>query len=303
MKKITTVFFLILTLTLAYLGLYCMNKLLTATQDKALSRSGSIPIAGTDTGNASDILKWSREEDKAENKTEKNDTKLYKTTTDSAISVVMVMSDENIKDIVEQMESASNLFLHEPYSSQLSMDEAVIIGNHWLDRIYNLCELYYGVFESSKYEMVSANLYGPDTIFDSSELPVEFYSYWDIHYKMKDNNGEELFLHLNAATGKVLYVSIYSYLMDFTGYNKDALNLYLMAYAECAGLNTENFSGKRYGVSPDNEPYEVLSLDNGELFLVLDTYTVSSIDLSIMNMYFSTNPERYPLSTMNRSEE
>lgn len=301
MKKITTVFFLILTLILAYLGLYCMNKMLTATQDRALSQSGSIPIAGADTGNASGILKWSREENEGENETAKNDTKLYKVTTDSAVSVVIAMSDENTKDIVKQMESASNLFLHEPFDHQLTMDEAVKIGNDWLDRIYNLCELYYGVLEASKYEMVSAKLYGPDSIFDSSELPlpIEFYSYWDIHYKMKDNSQEELYLHLNAATGRVLYVSIYSYLMDFTGYSKDALNLYLMAYAECTGMNTENFSGKSYGVSSDNEPYEILSLDNGELFLVLDTHTVPSVNLSVMNMYFSTNPERYEDSTIN----
>lgn len=291
MKKITTVFFLILTLILAYLGLYCMNKMLTATQDRALSRSGSIPIAGADTGNTSGILKWSREENEAENETKKNDTVIYKTATDSAVSVDMVMSEENFKDIVEQMESASSRFLHEPYDSQLTMDEAVIIGNDWLDMIYKLCNECFGVFEASKYEMVSAKLYGPDVIFDSSKLPIEFYSYWDIHYKMKDNEQEEVFMHLNAVTGKVLYVSIYSYLMDFTGYNKDALNLYLTAYAESAGLIIEDFSGKSYGLSSYNEPYEVLSLDNGELFLVLDTYTVPPIDLSIMNMYFSTGSE------------
>lgn len=302
MKKMTTVFFLILTLILAYLGLYCMNKMLTAAQDRALSRSGSIPMAGADTENASGILKWNSEEDEAEKETAKNDTIA---TGSAAIGTVMVIADEDITDIVEQMERSSNMFLHEPYNSQLTMDEAVSAGNDWLDRIYRLCGEYYGVLEASDYEMVSAKLYGPDTVFDSSELslPIEFYSFWDIHYKMKGHNQEELFLHLNAATGKVLYVSIYSSLMDFTGYSKDALNLYLMAYAECAGLNTENFSGKSYGLSTEHEPYEILSLDNEELFLVLETYTLPSINLSIMNMYFSTNPELYSRNTMSTPGE
>lgn len=289
MKKITTLVFLILTPVLAYLGLHCMKEMLNVMQNNALQQTGSFPIAVNDMSGDSGILKWSRTastQNEPED-TNPNEKSFEPTATEGALSLYMVIPTESLKDIVESMESTSYLSLHEPYDSQLTMDQAVSAGNEWIEKMYSLCNEYFGVVEPVKYEMVSAKLYGHN-IAEYSGLPTEFFSYWNIHYKIKDTMGEELFLCINAVTGRVLHASIYSYIMDFTEYNESSIHLYLNAFAENAGLAKEDFSAVSFGSSSDDAPYEIMSVSNGDLLLILDTFKVPSIGLSVMNIHFST---------------
>ena len=292
MKKIMTAAYFILTFILIFIGLGFMKKMLKVTQDKTLSVKGNIPLRETYPAedkalNESNNIPLA-EYDPTEDELPSGEHLSESIVTDSSIDTVD-MSITDLKNVVAVMNSISAKKLHEPYGSQINMEEAVYAGHLWIDIMCGILPAY-GIEFTEDYEMVRAELY--ESSFYDVDFPVsrEYLSFWYIEYQIKDLS--ELKLFINAVTGKVLQVNMISYIEpDFREYDTYILDTYLIAFAEVYGLESEIFSGKVISSEENQAPFICLSIAGGELYLILETGQTAYMDSYCMNIYFSTTPK------------
>lgn len=283
-----------LTFILIFLGLGSMRKMLKIAQEKTLSRTGNIPLRGTDVEEATGLTDSNNiplvEYYPAENKSPSGGGMSESVVTDSSIDLTTNMPINDLRNVVEIMNNISAKKLHEPYGSQLNMKDAVAISRTWIDEMYHNSPEYFGIELSENYKMVRVELYENSLGDFNFEVLREYCSFWYIEYKIHDFL--DLRLYINAVTGKVLKARIVSYIeIDFTEYNNEVLDAYLYAFAKVYGLRDEDFSGEVVSSEGNQAPFECLSIAGGKLYLILETGRASSVEPSYMNIYFSTMPK------------
>lgn len=123
------------------------------------------------------------------------------------------LSPEELSDILTYWGQGTDTALHEPMKGQLSMEQAITVGQEW---IYAMLDMDSGLWqciepcflgEEGQLEINAtvAMLFSRTTGEGESDLMMPYYGYWRVSFS---NNNGEIRLLMNAVTGQVWHASV-----------------------------------------------------------------------------------------------
>lgn len=227
-----------------FAGYWVMQKMLEKRQDTLLSQNGSLSTSSEDQADTGE-----EEESRSP------------------------LTRDELSDILFRNLLAVDIVPHEPYGWQMSMQEAMEIGQTWVE---SFCTAYDFPEENStlKFEEMSAQLctgemgagdYVNEAVLDQQEqweiaredlgdqLPESMYGYWNISFS---GNGVSVRLQINAVSGQVLQANIETEIYDTDKYFNAMENLpemrILLNYVDSFGF------GDDYKTEVTENRYEVI---------------------------------------------
>lgn len=255
--KCITVFGVMLACGAALVGLFFMREFLEKKQNDILSQKGTVLAADYDENNSQNkVVPQTR------------------------------LSEEELQQILMKIESTVKEEPQEPFGRQLSMKEAIVKGEQWLNKFYENVKDTITEFPN-KYEEITATLCKKQMDVGESILQDDLYGYWTITYRAEN---VEVTLLLNAVTGQVLRANMVFFHsgVDFSTISEEKI---LNSYAD-------SFSLKRASVIQREGQTATLSLDNDNLYAVLQikSIRINQVDdtgkiqeyKNLLDLYLST---------------
>lgn len=123
------------------------------------------------------------------------------------------LSQEELSDILTYWGQGTGTALHEPMKEQMSMEQAITVGQEW---IYVMLDMDSGLRQSIEpcflgeegqleINATVAMLFSRTTEEEGSDLMLPYYGYWRVSFR---NNNGEIRLLMNAVTGQVWHVVV-----------------------------------------------------------------------------------------------
>lgn len=237
-----TLFFSMVFMVCSMVG---MDFIIKTRESQLLSETGEVEIELP-------VRAWSEWENKTENEIQKSlDNEGY------------LLSNAQIKNAVKSWNERIGETMHNPVEGQISMEDALRIGEEWLAKM-NMKE---EVAESADTEtnFIKATLSVGKQNKSSKVLLEPYYSFWTVNFSSPTLNAV---LYINAVTGKVWGAEVVLY-----GSMHEEPYENLCLFAELAGLH---FSDENAIKIDDSKTEAILTLDESGLYVKQQYYSFSS---------------------------
>lgn len=288
-------------------SMFVSNGILTRKENRLLSDSGEMAVN-------SPVIAWNQEEFPAVVKGEEDGEASTETVTDNfynesdAAGTGYTVTPEQMRSVLKTWESDSVEAIHDPVEGQLSMEEAILIGEKWIFLMADTNERLKEVFSgyetnagpgdeenSSSVEGSDAGIIaGPRAALSVKigkgkdyEIVEPYYSCWNLQFYGKNVNVD---MSLNAVTGQVwkAVINIYS---DTENIVLETESVYL--FAELAGLDltkADSYSvlGNKVCLYLAGSPMYVEAVQDGTMISsVIEAYNGASADVPEEYISFS----------------
>lgn len=231
-KKYRYSFFsILLAIMIVLFSLFCVDHVLRTREDKLLAETGEIEVEVP-------VQAWQEPLDHNIDKSEL-----------ISIETGHVLTMEQIENVVRLWKNDNGEIIHAPVKGQLSMEDAITIGETWLTKIGEANHL----FQDAEMDSVIATLSVAKQKKSENTKLDSYYSYWTLQFS---DTTLEATLYLNAVTGNIwgAEITIYNELSEKIPVES------LFDFVNMAGLQT---SGK-----------EKISNDGGEAVVALKDSTL-----------------------------
>lgn len=229
--KIKMLLLFIISLGVLTVGWYFTEQLLTEKQNSILGQTGQMELASEKSG---------------DQEFDENGELSYES---------KELSENQIRDILEIWSSRGEVVLHEPTSEELDMEQAIQIGEDWIERMAQ-SRILSEEFIGCDYDKVTAIMYAPA----SSDVDRSLSTYWELQFK---KGGSVVSLTVHAASGTVWKANLSikeSEAIDYQYTNEELLEI-AFPFIQWKHNMLINGSVKESSIMVDNqEPMKVLDL-------------------------------------------
>ena len=186
-----------------------MNHILRIRETRLLTESGRVEVE-------SPVRAWENWEDNEESPV-----------SEDIGSERYILNMEQVEDVIKCWNNRTNIIIHDPVAGQISMEEAIKVGNNWL--IEMKIEKDMNIMSYS----VNAELGVGRQMEYAGEKLEAYYSFWTVKYSSQSMSA---ILCINAVIGKVWSAEIayYGNLAEELPYER------LRLFVELAGLRTSD---------------------------------------------------------------